>query len=117
MELLCKPTVQRCEVIGITITSTTKYLIGIGAVIHEYIGTTGYGLTTIAGTIDVCLIATALHHRRFYINIGIARDTAILITAIDGIVHNGILTLVVHTGDVVVAEACSQFRMLVCCEQ
>ena len=107
MELLCKPTTQRCKVIGVTIASTTKYLIGIGAIVHEHVGTSGYRLTTITGTIDSSLIAIALRHRGFYINIGVTRDTTIFVTAIDGIVHNGILTLKVNTGDIVVAEAFS----------
>ena len=38
--LVSEPLCQRCEVKGITITSATKHLIGIRAVVHKYIGTT-----------------------------------------------------------------------------
>ena len=60
-ELFNKPLFQRSEVKGITVVSATKYLIGIRTVVHEHVGTTGDGLLTIAGTIDRCLIAIALH--------------------------------------------------------
>ena len=80
-------------------------------VVHEHVGATGDRLVAIAGAVDGGLVAAALHHRRFNINIGVTRDAAIVVAAVDGILHDGVGCLVVNAGDVVVAVAGLQLRL------
>ena len=106
-----KPSCQRSIVEDVTVTSATKDLVGVGTVVHEDICTSAYGFTTISTTIDSGLIAAALHYRSLNVQVCVTGDAAVLVTTVDGILHNGISTLVIDTGYVGVTETCGKFAI------
>ena len=88
-----------------TIAAAAKHLVGAGPVVHKHVGTARHGVGTITGAIDRGLVDIVLLHRCFNVDIGVARDAAVLVAAIDGVFHDGALAPKVHARDVVVAVA------------
>ena len=104
-ELAAEPLRQRGEVEDLTITAATEDLVGRGAVVHEHVGASADGQVTMTAAVDGGLVAVALARGCLHINIGVSSDAGVVVAAIDGILHDGVVTQKVDAGDIVVTVA------------
>ena len=88
---------QRLEVIDAAVASSAIDLVGIGTSVHIYVGTSADGLCTIATAIDAGCVSVlyGLVNGCLYVDVGIEGDAAVVVAAIDGIVHQSIFALVI----------------------
>ena len=118
-KLLSQPLLQRLEVIDVAVAAAAEDLVGIRATVHVDVGASADRLITIAGSVDGCLVAVALTDLLADVDVCVEGNAAVMVTAVDGIPHDGAGSLVVDAGDVCVAETgrkpgdCRHFRVVV----
>ena len=101
-------------IISVTIATTAIHFVHHRTIIQEDVGTTCHRIATISGTIYLSKITlVVLLHRNTDVNVGVTGDAAVMVSTINSIIHQSILTLIVDAGHISVTESRSTgFRVV-----